>query len=34
MDDIDRQLIALLRANARLSVASIAKSLSVARGMV
>jgi DNA-binding Lrp family transcriptional regulator len=34
VDDIDRQLIALLRANARLSVASIAKSLSVARGTV
>lgn len=34
MDDIDRQLIALLRANARMSVASIAKSLGVARGTV
>ncbi len=34
MDDIDRQLIALLRANARASVASLAKSLQVARGTV
>lgn len=34
MDDIDRQLISLLRANARTSVASLAKSLGVARGTV
>lgn len=34
MDDTDRQLIALLRANARATVASIAKSLHVARGTV
>lgn len=34
MDDLDRQLIALLRANARATVASIAKSLHVARGTV
>lgn len=34
MDDIDRQLIALLRDDARLSVASIAKTLRVARGTV
>ncbi|HUA89680.1 MAG TPA: Lrp/AsnC family transcriptional regulator [Steroidobacteraceae bacterium] len=34
MDDIDRQLIALLRSDARASVASIAKSLGVARGTV
>ncbi|HEY4369850.1 MAG TPA: Lrp/AsnC family transcriptional regulator [Steroidobacteraceae bacterium] len=34
MDDIDRQLIALLRDNARLSVASLAKTLRVARGTV
>lgn len=34
MDDIDQQLIALLRANARASVASLAKSLRVARGTV
>lgn len=34
MDDIDRQLIALLRDNARTSVASVAKTLRVARGTV
>ncbi|HEX2492966.1 MAG TPA: Lrp/AsnC family transcriptional regulator [Steroidobacter sp.] len=34
MDDIDRQLIALLRDNARMSVASLAKKLRVARGTV
>ena len=34
MDDIDRQLIALLRDNARLPVASLAKTLRVARGTV
>jgi DNA-binding Lrp family transcriptional regulator len=34
MDDIDRQLISLLRANARATVASLAKSLKVARGTV
>jgi DNA-binding Lrp family transcriptional regulator len=34
MDDIDRQLIALLRDNARMSVASLAKKLHVARGTV
>lgn len=34
MDDIDRQLIALLRANARATVASLAKQLKVARGTV
>jgi DNA-binding Lrp family transcriptional regulator len=34
MDETDRQLIALLRANARATVASIAKSLHVARGTV
>ena len=34
MDDTDRQLIALLRANARATVASLAKSLHVARGTV
>jgi len=34
MDDLDRRLIALLRANARATVASIAKSLHVARGTV
>jgi len=34
VDDIDRQLIALLRSDARASVASIAKSLGVARGTV
>ena len=34
MDDLDRQLIGLLRANARASVASLAKKLRVARGTV
>ena len=34
MDDLDRQLIALLRDNARSSVASLAKKLRVARGTV
>jgi DNA-binding Lrp family transcriptional regulator len=34
MDDIDRQLIALLRDNARLPVATLAKTLRVARGTV
>lgn len=34
MDDIDRQLIALLRDNARTPVASLARSLRVARGTV
>lgn len=34
MDDLDRQLIALLRGNARLPVATLAKSLKVARGTV
>jgi len=34
MDETDRQLIALLRANARATVASIAKTLHVARGTV
>jgi DNA-binding Lrp family transcriptional regulator len=34
MDDTDRKLIALLRANARATVASIAKTLHVARGTV
>ncbi len=34
MDDIDRQLIALLRENARVSVATLAKKLRVARGTV
>jgi DNA-binding Lrp family transcriptional regulator len=34
MDDIDRQLISLLRNNARATVASLAKSLKVARGTV
>ncbi|HVH83465.1 MAG TPA: Lrp/AsnC family transcriptional regulator, partial [Steroidobacteraceae bacterium] len=34
MDDIDRQLIALLRNDARASVASLAKALGVARGTV
>ena len=34
MDEMDRQLIALLRANARATVASLAKSLHVARGTV
>jgi DNA-binding Lrp family transcriptional regulator len=34
MDDTDRQLVALLRANARLPVATLAKSLGVSRGTV
>lgn len=34
MDDIDRQLIALLRDNARMSIASLANALRVARGTV
>lgn len=34
MDDIDRELIALLRANARTPVAALAKALGVARGTV
>jgi DNA-binding Lrp family transcriptional regulator len=34
MDDLDRQLISLLRANARATVASLAKALKVARGTV
>jgi DNA-binding Lrp family transcriptional regulator len=34
MDDIDRQLIGLLRNNARASVASLAKALRVSRGTV
>ncbi len=34
MDDIDRQLIGLLRDNARASIASLAKHLRVARGTV
>jgi DNA-binding Lrp family transcriptional regulator len=34
MDDIDRQLISLLRENARLPVAALAKKLKVARGTV
>lgn len=34
MDDLDRQLIALLRNDARVSVASLAKALHVARGTV
>jgi len=34
MDDTDRQLIAMLRDNARLPVASLAKALSVSRGTV
>ena len=34
MDDLDRQLIALLRADARATVASIAKALHVVRGTV
>lgn len=34
MDDLDRQLIGLLRANARLPVATLAKRLGVARGTV
>jgi DNA-binding Lrp family transcriptional regulator len=34
MDDVDRQLIALLRDDARMSIASLAKRLHVARGTV
>ena len=34
MDDIDRQLIGLLRNNARASIASLAKALGVSRGTV
>lgn len=34
MDDLDRQLVALLRNDARASVASLAKALQVARGTV
>jgi DNA-binding Lrp family transcriptional regulator len=34
MDDLDRQLIALLRSNARLPAATIARQLRVARGTV
>jgi DNA-binding Lrp family transcriptional regulator len=34
MDNVDRQLLALLRENARASIASLAKSLGVARGTV
>lgn len=34
MDDLDRRLISLLRADARTSVASLAKKLGVARGTV
>ena len=34
MDDIDRQLLALLRVDARATVASLAKTLKVARGTV
>ncbi|HNR23110.1 MAG TPA: Lrp/AsnC family transcriptional regulator [Steroidobacteraceae bacterium] len=34
MDDIDRKLIALLRVDARASIASLAKALRVARGTV
>jgi len=34
MDDVDRRLIGLLRDNARASVASLAKTLKVARGTV
>ena len=34
MDDTDRKLIAMLRANARATVASLAKALHVARGTV
>jgi DNA-binding Lrp family transcriptional regulator len=34
MDDLDRKLIGLLRENARMPVASLAKSLKVARGTV
>jgi len=34
LDDLDRQLIALLRSNARMPVATLAKRLKVARGTV
>lgn len=34
MDDVDQKLLALLRANARASVASLAKKLGVSRGTV
>lgn len=34
MDDLDRRLLSLLRANARTSIASLAKELAVARGTV
>jgi DNA-binding Lrp family transcriptional regulator len=34
MDDTDRQLVALLRGNARIPVATLAKSLGVSRGTV
>ena len=34
MDDVDQQLLSLLREDARASVASLAKSLRVARGTV
>jgi DNA-binding Lrp family transcriptional regulator len=34
MDDLDRQLISLLRSNARMPVAALAKRLKVARGTV
>src|ERR1044072_1653469 len=34
MDEIDRQLIALLRENARVPIATLAKTLKVARGTV
>jgi len=34
MDNVDRQLVALLRENARASIASLAKELGVARGTV
>ena len=34
MDDLDHQLIGLLRTNARTPVASLAKTLKVARGTV
>jgi DNA-binding Lrp family transcriptional regulator len=34
MDDTDRQLLSLLRANARMTVAAMAKQLGVARGTV
>jgi len=34
MDDLDRELIGLLRANARASIASLASTLNVARGTV